>query len=116
MAGVEGGMAMTQAPFPGPREAAANGAFEGESRPDWRSLRDRLGAAHALRRQLDEPCAAAPRGSFAPLAARAGGVFVQPDGACGKQGKEPVNPKALSNRKGGRANAVGTAGTSMAGG
>lgn len=107
---------MTQAPFQAPREAAANGAFEGESRPDWRALRDRLGAAHALRRALDEPRAAILRGSFAPLAARAGGVFTQPDGAFGEQGKGPVNPKALSNGKGGRAIAVGTAGTSMAGG
>ena len=109
-------MDMTQAPFQAPREAAETGACDGESRPDWQALRDRLGAAHALRRSLDEPREAIVRGSFAPLAALAGGVFAQSVGACNEQGKGPVNPKALSNGKGGRAIAVGTAGTLMAGG
>ena len=109
-------MDMMQAPFQAPREAAETGAFEGESRPDWRALRDRLGAAHALRRSLDKPRETILRGSFAPLAARAGGVFGAPEWACDEQGKGPVNPKALSNGKGGRAITDGTAGASMAGG
>ena len=109
-------MDMTQAPFQASREAAETGDFEGESRPDWRALRDRLGAAHALHRSLDGPREPSVRGSFAPLAALAGGVFAQSAWACNEQGKGPVNPKALSNGKGGRAMAVGTAGTSMVGG
>lgn len=107
---------MTQAPYQFSCETGANGAFAGEYRPDWPALRDRLGAAHALRRRLDEARTVAPRGSFAPLATWQGGVFARPDGICGEQGKEPVNPEALSNGKGGRAIAVGTAGSSMAGG
>ena len=73
---------MTQALFAVAPETGRSGGSEGESRPDWRALRERLGAAHALRRCLDEGPASAPRGSFAPLAAWAGGVFA----ACEEQG------------------------------
>jgi hypothetical protein len=109
-------MDMTQDPFQAHSESVETGGFGGDSRPDWRALRDRLGAAHALRCALDRPGTAVLRGSFAPLAGWRAGVFTHSGEASGEQGKEPVNPKALSNGKGGRAIADGTAGSLMAGG
>ncbi|HMO67331.1 MAG TPA: hypothetical protein PKD92_03830 [Novosphingobium sp.] len=109
-------MDMAQTPLSAQTDSPASGTGEPEFRPEWHLLRARLGAAHGLRRELDRPGTTVPRGSFAPLAGWQPGVFSQADRACRDQGKEPVNPKALSNGKGGRAKAVGTAGTSKSGG
>ena len=109
-------MDIIQAFFPAQAEAAATGPSGDGFRPDWKSLRARLGAAHALLRVLERPESCESRGSFASMATLQTRAFAGSTGGFGEQGKGPVNPKALSNGKGGRAIAVDTVGSLMAGG